>query len=248
MSGSLSNSYASSIFSAQIHDTNHSTEEVIINKEIFPYVQEGDYIQVYDPDKPLEKLIFRVNYQHKHVNTRVGVSILKSIAEIIQLEAFQRVVVEKVIDVSLVSVDFVELAFRKQFLQRGNLWRYKQCMIGKVVHSGMNANVDRISAQVQELLRTRNNSQVPVVSGVITNDTHFIFRSRSTRLIWLIQISIEMWELDQQGDLYFEKLLYKLVTPMVEKWKHLSVSHSLTVVFFARTMYMGELDPGKETL
>jgi hypothetical protein len=35
--------------------------------------------------------------------------------------------------------------------------------------------------------------------GVISERTHFVFRSRSARIIWLVQISSEMWEYDQNG-------------------------------------------------
>ena len=83
-----------------------------------------------------------------------------------------------------------------------------------------------------------------MVSGVVTSTTHCIFRTKSVRLIWLVQISREMWELDPHGDMYFEKLLHKLIAPLLEKWRALSVSHSLTVVFFSRTLFSGTLDKG----
>jgi len=174
---------------------------------------------------------------------------LKQVAEVIQLKPYQKVQVERVGSLSAIAVDYVELSFRKQFLQRGNLWRFKESMIGRTVHTGITTNLSNISATVQEVLQNHSCAgggqqlrQVPVVSGLITSNTHFIFRSKSVRLIWLIQISVEMWELDSNGDMYFEKLLYKLITPLLEKWRALAVSHSLTVVFFSRTMYAGTLD------
>jgi hypothetical protein len=51
-----------------------------------------------------------------------------------------------------------------------------------------------------------------------------------------------MWEYDQNGDLYFEKFLYKFVEPLLDRWKALQVSHSLSVVFFARTLYLDRVD------
>jgi len=52
-----------------------------------------------------------------------------------------------------------------------------------------------------------------------------------------VQISAEMWEYDQAGDLYYEKFLQKFVGPLLDRWQALSTSHSLSVVFFARTLY-----------
>lgn len=34
-------------------------------------------------------------------------------------------------------------------------------------------------------------------SGVVTESTKFVFRSRSARIIWLVQISAEMFDFDQ---------------------------------------------------
>ena len=38
---------------------------------------------------------------------------------------------EKVEDISQVEVDFIEVVFRKQFLQRGNMWRTKKALFGR---------------------------------------------------------------------------------------------------------------------
>ena len=245
-----------------IHDSSHSHEEIIINKDNFPTISmnEGDYIQVYDNENSNLRLTLRIPFlsaqqqqqqqqTNKPTNTsRVDISLLKSVAEVIHLKAFHKVIVEKVNNLNDIAIDNVEMVFRKQFLQRGNLWRYKQEMIGRTVHDGINSSINGIQAQVQELLRNthhhNNNSNnnnsgssqqqeeelignaasntntytnakgsninnsttvaaaattttTKILSGLITSKTHFTFRSRSMRLIWLIQISAEMWEIDQ---------------------------------------------------
>ncbi len=38
--------------------------------------------------------------------------------------------------------------------------------------------------------------------------------------------------------LYFEKFLSDFVSPILDSWKALGVSHMLTVVFFSRTFYL----------
>ena len=115
-------------------------------------------------------------------------------------------------------------------------------MFGRPVHVGQPVTaVGGVQAQVQEL----GIKGTPMISGVISERTHFVFRSRSARIIWLVQISSEMWEYDQNGDLYFEKFLNQFVDPIFDRWKALSVTHSLTVVFFARTLYLDGVDPSK---
>lgn len=196
-------SHSPSYHGLMVHDVKHSHEEVIINKDTFPDIFEGDYIQVYHVDNPNLKLSLRIPFSNGSQNAatsgRADISLLKSVASVIQLTSFHKVAVEKVYDIKDIEIHSVDIAFRKQFLQRGNLWRYKQCMIGRTVHVGGVSSILGMQAQFQELWRSANTTDLlqPLVSGVITNNTRFTFRSRSTRLIWLIQISVEMWEIDQ---------------------------------------------------
>ena len=120
------------------------------------------------------------------------------------------------------------------------MWRFKSDMFGRPVHVGQTVTaVGGVQAQVQEL----GINGTPTISGVISERTHFVFRSRSARIIWLVQISCEMWEYDQNGDLYFEKFLNQFADPLFDRWKALGVTHSLTVVFFGRTLYLDGVDP-----
>ncbi len=228
---------ASNSFTLMVHTTAHSTDDIILNKDIFSGKFEvGDYISVADPDRPSANLILKVP-SLQTVGGRLEISLSKNIAESLSFKSFSRVNVTKV-NIENASIDFVELAFKRQFLQRGNMWRFKRAMFGRPVYIGQNIGVDGVQATIQEL----GNSGKPMISGIITERSHFIFRSRSTRIIWLVQISSEMWEYDQNGDIYFEKFLHKFVEPIFDKWKLLAVSHSLTVIFFTRTLYLNKSD------
>jgi hypothetical protein len=33
-------------YTLMTHDTSHATEEILLNREIFPHIAEGDYVQV----------------------------------------------------------------------------------------------------------------------------------------------------------------------------------------------------------
>lgn len=152
------------------------------------------FCQVYDPEQDHSKIILRISSLSyiNIVGSRTEISLSKNIAEMINLQAFHKVGTEKV-EPSEVELNFVELGFRKQFLQRGNMWRFKKDMIGRNIHANGVLSVGKIQASV--LLLHRNKK--PVMSGIISDQTHIVFRSRSTRLIWLVQISSEMWEVDQ---------------------------------------------------
>lgn len=46
-----------------------------------------------------------------------------------------------------------------------------------------------------------------------------------------------MYTHDENGELYFDKFLTKFVDPLLDKWKSLGVSHSLTTIFFSRSFH-----------
>ena len=110
------------------------------------------------------------------------ISLLKQIAENLNIKPYSRVYVEKIQNPSLYQVDFVELTFKKQFFQRGNMWKFKKSMCHRSVYMKQQVVCGGVNAQIQELAY----NTTPLVSGIITENTHFIFRSRSTRIIWLV--------------------------------------------------------------
>ena len=84
---------------------------------MFSHLVPGEYIQLLDPDRPGLRLVLKVPAQQTTGGT-LEVSLSKTIAEPLDLKPFTRVYIEKM-DPSEAEVDFVELTFRRQFLQRG---------------------------------------------------------------------------------------------------------------------------------
>lgn len=111
---------------------------------------------------------------------------------------------------------------------------FKNSIGGRTLHVGQSIEVGGVQLQVQELGKFGKQTK----SGIVTEATNIIFRSRSTRIFWLVEISSEMWEVDMNGEMYFEKFLNKFVTPVLERWKALNTVHSLSIVFFTRTYYL----------
>jgi DEP domain-containing protein 5 len=182
------------VCSLTVHQTSHSSEELILNPDLFADFQVGELIQIYDPEKPQKnRLVFRVPvFPSTPPSSRLEVSILKTIADSVNLKQFHRVVVDRIDELDA-TLDFVELSFRKQYLQRGNMLRFKGNLQGRTVHFNQNLNINSMQAQVQELRRDAK----PTNSGVIRESTKFVFRSKSSRIIWLVQISAEMWDVDE---------------------------------------------------
>lgn len=174
-----------------VHSPSHNSEELLLNPEIFSDLTAGDYIQIFDPQNPEGALILKVPTMSP-ISSRLEISLTKVVAEANNLKPFIKIVVEK-IDPESATLHFVELSFKRQYLQRGNFFRFQNEMIGRPIYLNQNITINGIQAQIQELRKDYDTKR----SGIINDRTKFVFRSRSARIIWLVQISAEMWEFDQ---------------------------------------------------
>ncbi len=75
-------------------------------------------------------LIFKVTSMQA-TGGRLEVSLHKQIADLLNIKPYCRVIIERIQNSYTCQVDFVELTFKKQFLQRGNMWRFKKSMTGR---------------------------------------------------------------------------------------------------------------------
>ena len=247
-----------------LHTPDHCSDDIILNLEIFTDIYPGEYIRVYDssvsnsnnrgvndsaPSSSASGYVFRVPLEpapQKTTSGRLEISINRTIAETMNFKTYARVTVEKIKDPSEVEIEFVELVFKRQFLNRGHMWFIKRMLVLRSVCMHQNLNLDGIQLAIQEIYV----HGMSALSGVISDKTNIIFRSRSCRFVWLVQLSAEMWELDQKGYLHFENFLYKFVDPLMERWKNMSTTHSLTVIFFTRNMIAQHIttEDGSSTL
>ena len=182
-------------------------------------------------------------------NTRTQISMLRQVADLYSLSSYDMVTVHK-IDPSdeeevlkAVSADFVVMTIKDQFISRGDMHWFQRELQGSWIYEGQRLmeKTRQIKAHALEIRHGNDAAK----SGIVTEKTMITFRSRSARIIWLVQLSSEMWDYaspyDHKGEpestceIYFDqwiRFLYKLF----EKWKALEVTHSLTVIFFSRTI------------
>jgi hypothetical protein len=159
-------------------------------------------------------------------------SVRENIAQALELNARNAVVVN-VVKRENVAVDFVEIAFKDQFISRADMWRLKRHLYNTCVYVNKSLNFACLRATVKELLA----GGVQQYSGLVTEHTKFIFRSRSARIIIFFQMSKEMWDYTEDGELYFEKAVNGFLPVLYKKWHMLEATHSVSLIFFSRTYY-----------
>lgn len=68
-----------------------------------------------------------------------------------------------------------------------------------------------------------------------------MFRSSSSQVLIYIQYSSEMWSIDPQGDLYFEKCAKGFLPTLFSKWRDHACAHHVSIVVFSRWYFKSEL-------
>ncbi|CAH0485256.1 unnamed protein product [Peronospora farinosa] len=212
-------------------------ELLVLNPDTFPHINLHDLVEIAQPERIHPRLVLAVK-SLTPVRGKVQVSVARDIAVQFGLEAFRSVTVRRV-EQQDVAVDFVELSFKDQFLSRADVWRFKVTMLGQCVYVGRTVECLGIRGQVDAILT----SNTRLYCGVIGDATKIAVRSRSSCLFWLVQMSTEMWEFAPDGQVYYEKLLNRLLQVLIAKWSECSVSHSVTIIAFSRSYYDADQFP-----
>eukprot|EP00516_Mucochytrium_quahogii_P002293 CAMPEP_0203756320 /NCGR_PEP_ID=MMETSP0098-20131031/9615_1 /ASSEMBLY_ACC=CAM_ASM_000208 /TAXON_ID=96639 /ORGANISM=" , Strain NY0313808BC1" /LENGTH=1878 /DNA_ID=CAMNT_0050648153 /DNA_START=134 /DNA_END=5767 /DNA_ORIENTATION=- len=217
------------------HNRADFTADLVLNSALFPEVKVGDYVKIYHPDtRKKQRLLLQVTSLDP-IRGNIQVSVLKSITSnpAFHLQVFQPVIVKKT-DARKHGLSYVEMSFKDQYVSQGEFWRFRDVMRGKCCYIGQKLSLFGINVSIDEMLGKGNK---PIACGVVRPHTKFIFRSCSARLYWLVQLSKEMWNFSEDGDLYFERFLNRFATQVFEKWTSKGVTHRLTVVYFSRTYF-----------
>jgi Vacuolar membrane-associated protein Iml1 len=179
---------------------------------------------------------------------RTQISLLRQVADLYQLSNYDMVTINKVESfeeeevLNAVSAHFLLVTIKNQFISRGDMHYFQNCLNGSWVYEGQ--RLHESSRGFQAIARGVRHSDKQVKSGIVTDKTTVTFRSRSARIFWLVQMSSEMWEYSSpygfvKGDegvceIYFDKWI-AFIHELFVKWKEVEATHSLTVIFFSRT-------------
>lgn len=185
-------------------------------------------------------------------SARTQVSILRQVADLYHLSSYDMVSIHRVsrdeeeAALEAVSADFLLVTIKGQFISRGDMHFFQKSLIGSWVYEGQ--RLSESTRGLQANAREIRHCEQQALSGIVTDKTLITFRSRSSRIIWLVHISSEMWEYgspyereqeESRCEIYFDKWI-AFIHKLFAKWKELEATHSLTVVFFSRS-YLNSL-------
>ncbi|PRP86654.1 hypothetical protein PROFUN_05133 [Planoprotostelium fungivorum] len=246
-----------------IHDEKTSTEDVLLNSEFFPKWKEGDYIQILrkkpemasyldntpanrereKTEKRKRRLVLRIKTLLHNKGKTLQISLSSSIAAAFDLTARTAVTVKLIIP-ERAEVEFVEIGFKDQYLGRSDMWRIKMSLCNSCAFTGKQIQFSSVKAQIREMVR----GGMTISSGLITDRTKMIYRSRSAKFFVMIQMSREMWDFCSNGDLYFERATNGFLSELFERWSKLGANHTLSIVLFSRTFLNNETQTSPEVM
>ncbi|KAF9111913.1 vacuolar membrane-associated protein iml1 [Mortierella sp. AM989] len=233
-----------------VHQDTFSKKDFLIDPTFFPGVQPNDLFEIYDPALPSnssKKLIIQWTGPDKdtHLKAPVQVSLANNISSKFGLSPRQDVIVQRA-DPSQYAAKYVELTFRDQYIGRSDMWRLRTSLVGSCVYEMKKIlYLGCIRAQVKEIYV--GNLSVP--SGYITSETRIIFRSESAKCFIFIQMSREMWEFDEDGEIFFEKVIFGFLPNLFARWRgkrdgklelESPTNHVVSIVLFSRIFYQEE--------
>ncbi|KAJ2767331.1 vacuolar membrane-associated protein iml1, partial [Coemansia nantahalensis] len=154
----------------------------------------------------------------------------------IQRVAVRKVDLQNVEEREAIRADFVEIAFRDQYVGRSDMWRLWRKLSQRVVHNNKPTNIEGlIRASVRRIYKDSQE----IACGFIDAATQPIFRSESGRFIILLQMSEEMWAFHEDGHLCFEKAVNGFLAGLFRRWSKRQLNHMVTIVMFSRWYYHG---------
>ncbi|CAG62336.1 uncharacterized protein GVI51_M00253 [Nakaseomyces glabratus] len=126
------------------------------------------------------------------------------------------------------AADLIELHIKDILVNRGDMWCMSSELVDTCVFTGQRIMfLDSIRTTVNGIYKNGKK----VLSGYINDNTKIVFRSESSRLLFIIQITNEMWSFDESGEQMFQKMINSFFPKIFNKWKDIETHHSITIAF-----------------
>lgn len=242
------------------HERRTSEEDVLIPSTTIPGLKVGDICQLVpaendDKESYGRELIFVVNENtiieketkatsHSAVsipNTASGSNALKGkvnfqislisspLQGLLDLAPRSSVYLRIIGDYSDVVADTVEIAIRDINLTRDSMWKFSSKLVGSGIYIDKRVTfADSRIGFVSLIYKNGKNA----TSAYVSDKTKIVFRSRSAKIVFLIQLSLEMWHFEETGEIMFHKLVNALFPKIFKKWRDKDTHHSISIVLF----------------
>lgn len=166
-------------------------------------------------------------------SSQLQLSLCRNIASIYGFSNRQEVILTKV-PLARSVISHVELYFRDQYVGRADMWRLTALLEDTCVYVGQKIS---LAGSVRATIGRIFINERKVTSGYVAPETKTIFRSESAKYHLFLQFAREMWDFDEDGEVYLEKALTGFIPELLRRWRSVPTNHVLSIVLFARVWY-----------
>eukprot|EP00048_Salpingoeca_helianthica_P014079 m.215044 g.215044 ORF g.215044 m.215044 type:complete len:1558 (+) comp15588_c0_seq24:940-5613(+) len=220
------------------HGAQHSCpdiekEDLLMYLESFPDIKDNDVVEI---QNPITGHRFVLHARAWPIKSPVrSISLRAALAEEFSLATNMPVIVNRVLDVSQVTLEMVEVFFANTYVGRFDMLRLKNSLVNKCVHVRKAFVISAVKVEVLQLWR----GDGPATTGVIGPETRIVFRSHSAAMYIMLHMCEEMWYSDGSGETFADKAV-KFLQCLFASWeKKERAKHSVTIVLFGRCCYPG---------
>lgn len=240
---------------ASIHDHLTSEENVLVDLNALPGIKEGDFAMLYKKStneddfavknkgkgKPRQpklrrRFIFQIKkmnqQQLRKLNNKFQLSIVNnSLPLYLNINKNNQVYI-KPIPADSFQIDLIEIFIKDIYLSRGDMWVLSNYIVNNYSSCYVQQNLtifNSINLTISKLYINNSN----VFSGIINKkSTKIIFRSKSSKLTFLIQLSSDMFHFDVTGGILYNKIINSLFPAIFQNWLDMGTNHLITVILF----------------
>lgn len=235
--------------SVWFHEPRNFAEEIIVDKQSAGGFQEGQIyllVPLSNKNKDQLKLIFVIRKKNfakepaknspnfpattAKTKTNFTISLISNpLQKLLDIPPRSAVTIQRVPDVLLVELDAVEIYLKDVNLSRDSQWNLSSSLVGTCCY--VNQRILFLGSRIGHVKLAFKDGHTRF-SGYIGENTNIIFRSESARLVFLVQMSREMWHFEENGEIMFHKLVNTLFPEVFKNWRQNDAHHSITIVLF----------------
>lgn len=224
---------------ASFHDPRTDPNLVVVDINQIPGAKEGDLAELKSHDSVKSRKLYFIikNIKNDELIKRCKLSPI--FVQSGQLQSELNISTRTPVTITLknkndVNIDLVEINLKDIKLTRGDMWELSSLMKGSCVFKNQKLTfLQSIRCNVNSIYR----NGMKVFSGYIDDNTKIVFRSESARLVFIIQITEEMYHFEEDGEVMFHKVLNSLFPKIFKKWRQKGTHHLVTIVFAANVDY-----------
>lgn len=223
------------------HEARFCNDLILLNLDHIEGIKEGDLCELktyntnikYENDtSPRKKKIYFIakdfndELKQRMKNSKISI-LLGQLQMLLDIPARTKIWI-KIKDKNMYEVNTVEINFKDCSLNRGDMWILSSKLVDSCVFNNQKLIfLNSIRGTVKGIYRDGKK----LGSGYIGENTKIVFRSESARLIFLIQITEEMWHFDETGEQLFQKMINSFFPKIFKKWKEIDTHHLITIAF-----------------